>query len=199
MKIITIPHKTLRQPASPVVTVDKKLTRFVADLRETLAQKENPRGVGLAAPQVNTLWNIFVTQLPPDEAHDDEEDLLQQMYINPKIIDHSDQQTLGPDKRRPLLEGCLSIPDLYGPVWRWEWVQLQFSTLLGSELQEQTAYFQNFAARVIQHEYDHLQGVLFIDHSAEHGLPLYQENHKTEELVEVEPSFIEAIIAQSRP
>ena len=116
MKIITIPHKTLRETAKPVVKVDKKLLKFVNDLTATLNKTKNPKGVGLAATQVNSLQRIFATNLDNEL----------RSYINPAIIGHSKNIVLGPPKKEPYLEGCLSIPAIYGPVPRYEWVELEY-------------------------------------------------------------------------
>jgi peptide deformylase len=71
------------------------------------------------------------------------------------------------------LEGCLSIPGIYGPVPRWSWIELEYQLVQDGELVTKTERFTDFTARIIQHEYDHLQGVLFTDHILEYGLPAY--------------------------
>jgi len=206
MKIITVPHPTLRIPAQPVTKVDKKLKIFVKDLEETLKRKNNPRGVGLAAPQVDIKWRIFVTQLPPiNSQHDQSGDRPEadeptelRVFINPEITEHSEAMTLGPDKKEPILEGCLSVPGIWGPVPRWEWVTLTYQSIVNEELVARTEKFQDFAARVVQHEHDHLNGVLFIDYSLEYELPLYKENPKNEKLYEIEAELLPAFVAQTR-
>src|SRR5258708_1890764 len=99
MKIITVPHHTLRTTAQPVTVVDKKLRQFIHDLEDTLIKKENPRGVGLAAPQVDVKWRVFATQLPTTPLS--ETDAVVRHFINPEITDFGKKQTLGPDKQRP--------------------------------------------------------------------------------------------------
>lgn len=196
MRIITIPHPTLRQSTQPVTVVDKKLHDFVANLKKTLAEKENPRGVGLAAPQVDKPLRVFVTQL---SANGDEKgrQLLRE-YINPEIIDRSEKMIYGSNPKKPHLEGCLSIPGIYGPVPRWEWLTLKYQVIDGDSLVEQHATFHDFEARVIQHEYDHLFGKLFIDYTGEYGLPLYQEETEDGELIELSPELITTLLAQSQ-
>ncbi len=190
MKIITVPHPTLRTIAQPVTQVDKKIQQFVKDLEDTLAKKKNPKGVGLAAPQVNTKWRIFSTQLPETPQSDVS---VLRTYINPRISDHSEGHSYGVDKKEPTLEGCLSIPGFYGPVPRWEWVDLTYDYIDGQELKTTSGHFRDFEARVIQHEYDHLEGILFIDHVIEFNLPLYKEDPETEKLEELEPDLILAL------
>jgi peptide deformylase len=199
MKIITVPHQTLRVVAQPVTQVDKKLKELVKGLEETLSAKINPRGVGLAAPQVDRRSRVFVTQLPVDPYDDEDEATFQiRTFINPEIIDHSGNKTFGPDKKDPILEGCLSIPGFYGPVPRWEWIQVRFQTLEENELVEHVEKFDQFAARVMQHENDHLNGVLFIDYIVEFDLPLYQENKKNSKLYELEPELVLSLVESSK-
>jgi len=195
MKIITIPHSTLRTEAQEVKTVDKKLIKFVKELEDTLFKKNNPRGVGLAAPQVDTKWRIFTTQLPT-EPQSDEYKL--RSFINPRVADHSDTHTFGPDKKEPILEGCLSIPAFYGPVPRWEWIDLTYDYIDGNELKTATEHFADFAARVAQHELDHLDGILFIDYTIQYDLPLYKEDPKTEKMEELEPELILALAEKAK-
>lgn len=178
MKIISAPHPTLRTVASEVTKVDKKLRQFVNELEETLRLKDNPKGVGLAAPQVDKKLRIFSTQFALDEQYDSPAALKLDYYINPTITKHSGKQTFGQDKKNPQLEGCLSIPHLYGPVPRWEWVELNYFVINNDELEEKNKKFLDFEARVIQHELDHLNGILFTDYILEYDLPFYVENKK---------------------
>ena len=191
MKIITVPHPTLRTIATPVSQVDKKLVQFVGELEQTLANKTNPRGVGLAAPQVDTKWRIFATQLPISPQSEESK---VRSFINPLIIDHSENHTFGPDKKEPILEGCLSIPGIYGPVPRWEWIDLEFQYISGDELKTTKERFSDFPARVAQHELDHLNGILFVDYMMQYSLPLYQEDPKNDKLYELEPEMVLALL-----
>lgn len=164
MKIVTIPHPSLRTTAKPVERVDAKLLRFVKELGSTLQHTKNPKGVGLAATQVDKNWRIFSTNINREL----------RIFINPRIEKHSSQQILGDDPDEPLLEGCLSIPKFWGAVPRWEWVDLVFDTIAGDSLVTTSERFSQYPARVVQHEADHLDGILFIDYSLEYGLPVYQ-------------------------
>lgn len=194
MKIITIPHPTLRTQAAPVTKVDRKLQGFLHDLEDTLARKRNPQGVGLAAPQVDVKWRVFVTQLTLSEGADPK----LRHFINPEIIDKSSEITFGPDKKEPVLEGCLSIPGIYGPVPRHQWIELKYDLIVGNELVSHREKFADFAARVVQHEQDHLNGILFIDYTEQYDLPLYKENKKTDKLYEIEDELVPAFIAQTK-
>src|SRR3972149_1239595 len=104
MKIVTIPHPALRQKANKVTDFSSGLKKFLADLQQTLQKTDNPRGVGLAAPQVDTSLRIFATQIDEDRKQ------LPQIFINPLIVKQSDKHTFGPDPEEPRLEGCLSMP-----------------------------------------------------------------------------------------
>lgn len=188
MKIVTVPHTSLRQKATPIKRVDTKLIKLVKDLGQTLQNKRNPQGVGLAAPQVAKNKRLFAMNLPPADQPDAPPKIT--VYINPQIIDHPRDPEWGPDPEQPTLEGCLSIPKLYGPVPRWRWVQVEYDELVGDELQRRQTKLEWFAARVFQHELDHLDGVLFTDYSLRFDLPVYQENSKRQ-LVEIDKRLVE--------
>lgn len=190
MQIITIPHQSLRKKAQEIVKIDRKSMKFLEKLGSTLKNKDNPKGVGLAAPQVNKLWRVFVTLV--SDIEDDDEGLYLRTFINPRIVKHSRNQTFGPDKKDPRLEGCLSMPGMYGPVPRWQWVEVESQTVDTSgdspKLITQKGKFVDFHARVIQHEIDHLDGILFTDYSLQYDLPVYVEQGK--KLVEIDDRSI---------
>lgn len=186
--IVTVPNTTLRQP-SLNVQIDKKTLQFALDLQETLVHKDNPKGVGLSAPQLGKNWNMFVTLLSTEGDEDPTPSDLR-LYINPVITSTSKKTTFGPDKDEPILEGCLSIPGIYGPVPRFEWVQLEYWEPDGNELVKKEGKFSGFLARVIQHEHDHLLGRLFTDYSLGYDLPLYR--FKGKEAIEIDKQIIEA-------
>ncbi len=195
MKIVTVPHPALREPAQPIITVDKKLLKFVEELQRTLDKKKNPPGVGLAAPQVATNMRIFTTKLAPFTEEDDynprDLNLAEiRYYINPQVIDHSSELVLGVDEEEPDLEGCLSIPGIYGPVPRWEWIEVEYQQVQEQELITHRERFADFYARVVQHEIDHLDGILFTDYLKKYDLPVYQTDRR-DNLVEIDPRIIE--------
>mgnify|MGYP002399745612 CR=1 FL=1 len=201
LKLVTVPDPRLREQSLPVKTLNKKNIQFIRDLGNTLVKKENPSGVGLSAVQVGTNVRVFFTLLPPvydfTAFADDLPQPELQVYINPEIVDASKQMTYGPDPDHPALEGCLSIPSLYGPVLRHQTIKLKYKTLDDVEikkfvhgagphevgastpnydlesLHEKTKVFSHFYARVIQHEYDHLDGILFTDYIKKEASELY--------------------------
>ncbi|MBP7700750.1 peptide deformylase [Candidatus Woesebacteria bacterium] len=179
-KIITIPNKTLREKAKEVLEVDKKLKNFISEFEETLDKKRNPRGIGLAAPQVDKLLRIFSINLDGIET-----------YINPKIIKTSKKVIFGPNSEDPILEACLSIPNLYGPVPRFSWIEVEFQIIENDKLINRKAKLEAFKARVFQHEFDHLNGILFTDYSLKYNLPVYKGSSRGDELQEVDPALLE--------
>lgn len=180
MTIVTIPHPSLTKK-SKSVDLDAGLAKFVTKLERALKFKQNPAGVGLSAPQVAKNWRLFSIFLD----HDRPESITS--YINPRVIDRSDQLTLSEDKDGPFLEGCLSIPKIYGPVKRFEWLELEydFYDRDKGEFAQAKQRFSDFPARVVQHELDHLDGILFTQRAIEQGLELYQDvNGKLEKMVQ---------------
>ena len=171
LNIITVPHDTLRQVAPVITAVTPEIIKFTQDLQETLDKKENPKGMGLAAPQVDKLVRAIATK---GEMRGQTDGKLR-LFINPKITAHSQHKTFGPNPKDPILEGCLSIPKLYGPVPRWEWITVEFEVIKGKTLVTQSETFKDMLARVILHEVDHLDGILFTDYSLELDLPVYQD------------------------
>ncbi|MDA1079540.1 MAG: peptide deformylase [bacterium] len=184
--IIHIPHPTLRSVATAITEVDTKLLELAETLGKTLEATTKPRGVGLAAPQIAVGKRMFATRL---------EGAIQ-LYINPKISAHSEQKTWGEKEGDPHLEGCLSIPKIYGPVPRWEWIELEYDEILDGTLVKVHQRLSEFSARVAQHELDHLDGILFIDYSLTLGLPIYSENPETENLEELDSTMLIALGAE---
>lgn len=183
MQIITVPHPGLRTKAKAVTKVDEKLKRFVTNLGQTLFGKKNPSGVGLAAPQVNQQLAVFATLLPSGLTQTPQI----RLFINPSVIDHSDTLITGETKadKKPREEGCLSIPAYYGVVPRWDWVEYEYQIIEHNQLVNKKELFKNFAARVMQHEHDHLFGILFTDRAIEYNTPVFREI-STDRWVEVD-------------
>lgn len=174
MRIVTAPHPALRETTKKVKRADPKLASFLEQLGKTLTEKNDPPGVGLAAPQVDKAWRIFATNLHPSKPESKQNGILR-YFINPVMVKHAAKMSFGPDEKHPALEGCLSIPSLWGPVPRYEWADFEWQELQDDKLVEAKGRFSHFAARVMQHELDHLNGILFTDYSLEYDLPVYQE------------------------
>ena len=175
LKIVHIPNQVLTTPSKPVVKIDKKLKELVFDMEETLMACVDPQGVGLAAPQVGIGLQLFI--IKPEEDADTE------VFINPKILEtqHITRPSTKRKEKNEQLEGCLSIPKIWSPVKRPEKVLLEYQDLTG---EKKTEWFTGFKAIIIQHEVDHLHGILFTQRSVEQNLPLYEE--KNDELHKIE-------------
>ncbi len=173
---MTAPHPTLRKKAAPITQVDKKTISLIEELKTTLKDQKNPAGVGLAFPQIGKSLRAFAMREAMAETDPKQTEIM--VLINPEIIAHSSDKTLGDDEENPDLEGCLSIPNVYGPVPRWAWVKLKYQILRQNELIDQTKKFSGFPARIAQHELDHLNGILFTDYLLELNLPAYLEQEE---------------------
>lgn len=147
-EIKLIGDEVLRKEARKVKKFDKTLHKLIDDMVETM--REAP-GIGLAAPQVGLLERVIVVELPEDDEDPQSGKLYE--FVNPEIVFHSNEEVEGE-------EGCLSIPNIVGDVWRSERVVVKGQDRFGKP-QKLEAY--DWLARVFQHEIDHLNGVLFID------------------------------------
>lgn len=162
-KIVTTPNTVLSTPAKTVVLFDKRLAKLIDRMRRTLIATKNPRGVGLAAPQVDEPCRIFITK-PTEKSKI-------RVFINPEIIKKSDNLTDGVPERENKLEGCLSIPNIWGRVKRAISVTLRYQDESGKQHEEE---FTGFLATIIQHETDHVNGILFTKRVLEQNGKLYQ-------------------------
>lgn len=186
--IISIPNPHLRRKAKPIDAVTPSVIALSERLATTLKYTKNPKGVGLAAPQIDENWRVFATQL----------DGTIELFFNPSIVAHSAEQSLGENEDEPDLEGCLSIPQLYGPVPRWKWVELEFDEIVENQFVRKTRRFSEFPARVIQHEFDHLEGILFIDYSLTLNLPVYAASTRSDKMTEVPRDVFETLQYSTR-
>lgn len=181
MPILITPNPILTQPAKPVEKIDKKVLEFIEEMKKILIETENPKGVGLAAPQVGKPWRIFITRPHPKSEI--------QVFINPEIIWKSKEMTNGVPERENKLEGCLSIPGVWGLVKRYQTIKLKYKTPDGKL---HTKKFSGFLATIIQHEMDHLNGRLFPNHVLEQKGKFYKiikDNNDKENLQEIRLDF----------
>ncbi len=146
-KILLHPDPRLKAKADPIGSVDTELRALADDMLETMYDAP---GIGLAAPQIGILQRMLVMDCVKDENASPEPMVL----INPEIIGQSDELNVYD-------EGCLSIPDQYAEVERPAVVKVKWTGLDGKEVQEE---FDGLWATCVQHEIDHLNGKLFIDH-----------------------------------
>jgi len=141
MFIITLGNELLRQKAQKIEKIDDEIVKLSQDMIKVL---DRDNGIGVAGPQIGIMKRIFVVKV------NDEENLT---FINPSILETS-------IKTAKYEEGCLSIPGIYSSVARPESIKVQAWNEKGRPF---TIEADGILARVIQHEYDHLEGVLFLD------------------------------------
>ncbi len=152
LPIATYEDDVLREEAELINENSKWLQALIDDMFDTMY---NAEGVGLAAPQIGKALRVFVADASPyNEEESGQNDHKPLTMINPKIRVES-KETVTMD------EGCLSIPDVTGPVTRPEKVVVEFKD---RHFHKQKLDVEGQLARIIQHEIDHLDGVLFIDH-----------------------------------
>ena len=145
-EILVVPNPVLKQVSQPVAKVDDELRALMDDMLETMYDAP---GIGLAAIQIGVPKRVIVMDIAgPDE------EKAPRYFVNPEIVWSSEDTA-------PYEEGCLSIPDIYDEVERPARVKLKYLNYQGEEVIEDA---DGLFAVCIQHEMDHLEGVLFIDH-----------------------------------
>ncbi len=144
LSIIHYPHPTLQHRSRPIIRVDAKLREMAAEMLDLMYDNE---GVGLAANQVDLPIRMFVANASGERGEGQEWVVINPVIDRPKGSD-ADQ------------EGCLSVPGVYAQVKRSKTVRLQGYDLQGNEINEE---LDGFLSRVVQHEVDHLDGVMFFD------------------------------------
>lgn len=195
MKIYQAPAQVLSKTASTVEKIDKFTRKLIKDMEKTLVAQTDPEGVGLAAPQIGESLQLFIVKQEPDSP------LL--TFINP-VIEKTFERP--PDKHIEVkqtkkaakakakakidkavqLEGCLSLQDIWGVVKRPYGVELSYQDETGVKHKRK---FEGFLATIIQHEIDHLHGILFPKRVLEQQNQLYHsiKNDKGEiEFEEIE-------------
>jgi peptide deformylase len=151
LPILEVPDPRLRQISSPVEKVDDELRALIADMFETMYDAP---GIGLAAIQVGVPKRILVIDLQDPEEEGGKPVKDPRVFINPEILTCSEQEV-------PYTEGCLSIPDQYADVDRPDRIRARWLDETGASHEEE---LDGLLAVCLQHEMDHLEGVLFIDH-----------------------------------
>jgi peptide deformylase len=152
--LIALPSKALRKRSRRVGLIDSTITKIIKDMQAAVLDWEDHRehevGVALSAVQINKLYRIIILRKAPDDKNNREFNV----FINPEI-------TKATGKVSEDFEGCLSVKDIYGKVPRYEKIKLKALDENGAEVK---ITLEGFLARVIQHEIDHINGKLFIDH-----------------------------------
>lgn len=165
LKIAYYGNPILRKKALPV----EEINLFIEDLvKEMIVMMDKKDGIGIAAPQVHHSLALFITRVPIEKGNDEWDPGEVRVFINPKILEYSQEED-------SFSEGCLSIPKLYGEVFRPIKIKVEATDLSGHRFIEE---FSNLAARVILHENDHINGVLFIDRLSKNERELLEPNLK---------------------
>jgi peptide deformylase len=151
LPILEAPDPFLRQISTPVGRVDDDVRTLVADMFETMYDAP---GIGLAAVQVGVAKRVLVIDLQEYEDEDGKPIRDPRVFINPEIVDPSEDYAV-------YKEGCLSVPDQYADVERPAMCRARWTDLDGKAHDEQ---LEGLLATCLQHEMDHLEGILFIDH-----------------------------------
>lgn len=175
LKILTAPNPLLDTPSKPVQNIDEKIKKLVADMEATLIAQTDPQGVGLAAIQVGSLLRLFIMKQSPKAKTT--------VYINPQIVKNNELRSTNYGKsqnskfkiqnsKKSSLEGCLSIPRIWSPVTRSRTITITYQDLQGTH---HKATFTKLPAIIVQHELDHLEGILFTKRAIEQKSILYEE------------------------
>jgi len=166
-KIITYPDPLLRKKAKPVTVFDDELHELIDSMAKTMFDAP---GAGLAAPQIGQSIQLVVVNTTEEADEEDENSQPEKSYLallNPQIIDGSGSQ-IGK-------EGCLSVLDYSAKVKRFSEIKVKAQDLNGEAMEFEA---EDFFARVIQHELDHLDGILFIDRISSLKRNLYKKRLK---------------------
>ena len=174
LKILTVPNTVLTSVSKPVKLFDARLKKLVADMEVTLNAQVDPQGVGLAASQIGENINLFIMKPDPEMAKIT-------ICINPTILSKPDvikprsaQLKIGSARgKKNKLEGCLSIPHIWSPIKRLPSILIEYQDLDGKKIKK---LFRGFEAIIVQHEIDHLRGVLFTQRAMEQGSPVYEDD-----------------------
>lgn len=139
----------LRKIAEPITPEFPNLKEFIQNMFDTMY---NSDGVGLAAPQVGQAIRVFVIDSTVED--EEEEPGIKRAFVNPEILEKSGDEWV-------MNEGCLSLPEIREDIARPETVKIKY---LDEDFNEHIEVFNGFTSRVIQHEYDHLEGKMFVDY-----------------------------------
>lgn len=166
-EIITLPHKNLRKISKPVLKVDEDVLSLCDRMKNATLKWESSRdhevGVALAAIQINELKRVIILR----DDIEDKKNTSFTFYFNPEILSVNGDMVTD-------YEGCLSVKDIYGLVPRYESVTVRALNEKGKKI---TFTSHGFTARVLQHEIDHTNGILFVDHIKEDTKSFFKLNY----------------------
>ena len=164
LKIVQAPNNVLLSTAQPIKKIDKSIKTLIREMTVALENAKDPEGVGLAAPQVGKSLRLFIVKENPEAEVS--------VYINPEV------ELLSPiEREKPKnkdkgikLEGCLSLKDIWGVVSRSPKVKITYEDTEGKQ---KTRSVTGFLATILQHEFDHINGILFTTRVLEQKENLY--------------------------
>jgi len=180
LKIVLVPDPVLSAPTKKVEVIDEKIKSLVVEMEKTLVAQTDPIGVGLAANQVGVNLSLFIIKKSSQSPT--------KVFINPKIIEsvQGKYKLKKPHTKKshsPVkLEGCLSIPRIWGPVTRASKIYLEYQNIDGKSIKK---WFYGFEATIIQHEVDHLKGFVFTQRTLEQKGELFKESHGKLKAIEI--------------
>lgn len=168
--IITLPHEHLRKRSQKVIVVDEKIRALIKDMTDAALDWEDSRpheiSAALAAVQIDNLRRVVIIRSDFENKEDREFTIL----INPEIVKYEGEVKAD-------YEGCLSVKDIYGKVPRYTKIRVRALDAKGTPIRFKA---EGFLARVIQHEVDHTNGIVFIDHIKDDSEAFYTLNEKGE-------------------
>lgn len=165
---VALPDQKIRNSSQEVKGFDSSLVKLIDDLTDTALAQKDPVALGLAAPQIGVLKRVFIARIRNKF----------KPFVNPKIIKLSKD-------RANLLEGCFSVHGIYGSVLRPAEVDIEAHDQYGKKF---VKHYKGLEAKIVQHELDHLEGILFIDYVRRQNGKLFKvktNKKKKEELIEL--------------
>lgn len=168
VEFVTSPDERIRFKSREVVAFDKSLRQLIENLIETAQVQQEPPALGLAACQIAVAKKVFVAKVQNKF----------RAFVNGRIVKKSKEETA-------LLEGCFSVPGIYGQVRRPAEITIEAQDISGRKIKRS---YKGFPAKIIQHEIDHADGILFVDHVREQNGKLFRVKKGKdgrEQLVEV--------------
>ena len=167
--IVALPNPKIRNVSVDVTAFGPELRQLILNLIQTSQVQVDPPALGMAAPQINVFKRVFVAKVRNKF----------KPFVNPKIIRKSQKETA-------LMEGCFSVTGLYGQVIRQSEIDVQYQDIHGKKV---TTKLKGLPAKIFQHELDHLNGILFIDHVDNQNGKMFRSKKNRqgkEEFIEVE-------------
>jgi peptide deformylase len=172
--IVVYGNPVLKKRAADIVKDELDVKQLASDMYETMEQAD---GIGLAAPQIGKSIRMFV--IDASKMEDPEVNEFKQVFINPQILEEEGEEWA-------FEEGCLSIPEVREDVFRQEKLTIRF---FDEEWVEHEKSYNGLQARIIQHEYDHIEGILFTDHLSPFKKRLLKGKLQSISKGKVQPSY----------